>query len=54
MKKTIEFDEVADIYDYYVTIDLDIQFYLQELKGREEILELMCGTGRVSIPLWSW
>lgn len=51
MKKSIEFDHVADIYDYYVTTDLDLQFYLQEFQEREEVLELMCGTGRVSIPL---
>lgn len=33
MKKNINFDEVADIYDFYVNF------------------ELICGTGRVSIPL---
>ncbi len=53
MDKPIVFDDVADIYDYYVTADLDIPFYLQEfkIKGNCDILELMCGTGRVSLPL---
>ncbi len=52
MKNSINFDLVADIYDYYVNVDFDIPFYLNETKDfNEEILELMCGTGRVSIPL---
>lgn len=43
---------VADIYDFYVKVDFDIPFFLNETeKHDEEILELMCGTGRVSIPL---
>lgn len=52
MVKAIEFDDVADIYDYYVNVDLDIPFFREELGSRGgEILELMCGTGRVSLPL---
>ena len=52
MPDTINFDKVADLYDYYVTTDYDIPFYLKECEGyKREILELMCGTGRVSIPL---
>ncbi|MEN6389857.1 MAG: class I SAM-dependent methyltransferase [Syntrophomonas sp.] len=52
MAKAIEFDDVADIYDYYVNVDLDIPFFLEELGNlRGEALELMCGTGRVSLPL---
>ena len=52
MKNSINFNLVADIYDYYVNVDFDIPFYLNETKDfNEEILELMCGTGRVSIPL---
>jgi SAM-dependent methyltransferase len=48
----IDYDSVADIYDLYVTSDLDIGFYLEEAtKVGGKILELMCGTGRVSIPL---
>lgn len=52
MKETINFDKVADIYDFYVNVDFDIPFFLKETEGfYKEILELMCGTGRVSIPL---
>jgi SAM-dependent methyltransferase len=52
MDQSIQFDKVADIYDSYVNVDFDIPFYLKESEGiAEEILELMCGTGRVTIPL---
>jgi SAM-dependent methyltransferase len=48
----IDYDRVADVYDLYVTTDLDIGFYLEEAtKARGRVLELMCGTGRVSVPL---
>ena len=50
--KAINFDKVADIYDHYVKVDFDIPFFLNETENYSgEILELMCGTGRVSIPL---
>jgi len=52
MSKSIQFDDVADLYDAYVTVDFDIPFYLKETAHcKESILELMCGTGRVSLPL---
>jgi ubiquinone/menaquinone biosynthesis C-methylase UbiE len=52
MKNTINFDIVADIYDSYVNVDYDIPFFLKETENYEkDILELMCGTGRISIPL---
>ena len=52
MKETIKFDKVADIYDFYVNVNFDIPFFLKETENfNGEILELMCGTGRVSIPL---
>jgi SAM-dependent methyltransferase len=48
----IDYDRVADVYDLYVTSDLDVGFYVAEAgKVREKVLELMCGTGRVSVPL---
>jgi SAM-dependent methyltransferase len=48
----IDHDRVADIYDLYVAYDFDLAFYVAEAsKARGKILELMCGTGRVSIPL---
>jgi SAM-dependent methyltransferase len=48
----IDYDRVADVYDLYVTSELDIEFYVAEaVKAQGKVLELMCGTGRVSIPL---
>lgn len=52
MKQPINFDYVADIYDFYVNTDFDVKFFMNETKDvKGEILKLMCGTGRVSIPL---
>ena len=51
MEKNIDFDAVADLYDYYVNTDMDIKFYIELCKGKKNILELMCGTGRVSLHL---
>jgi len=49
----IDYDRVADVYALYVTSDLDIAFYVTEAGKAQggKVLELMCGTGRVSIPL---
>ena len=52
MQKSIDFDIVSDLYDYYVNTGLDIPFFMKVTEKIEgEILELMCGTGRVSLPL---
>lgn len=51
MEKNIDFGHVADIYDSYTNVDFDIDFYRILCKGRKNILELMCGTGRISAPL---
>ncbi len=51
LEKTIEFDLVADIYDSYVDVDFDLGFYKDFCKYYGSILELMYGTGRVSLPL---
>jgi len=51
MDKNIDFGHVADIYDYYANVDYDINFFKTLCKGHKNILDLMCGTGRVSIPL---
>ena len=52
MVNTINFDKVADIYDFYVNVDFDVPFFEKVTENYSgEILELMCGTGRVSIPL---
>ncbi len=46
------YDYIADLYDIYVPVTFDIDFFLNETKKTSgEVLELMSGTGRVSIPL---
>ena len=48
----IRFGKVADLYDHYVRVDFDIDFFLNEAKkAGGKVLELTSGTGRVSIPL---
>lgn len=43
---------VADLYDSYVTSTRDIPFFVEEAKRTYgPVLELMSGTGRVSLPL---
>lgn len=51
MEKNIDFGYVADIYDSYTNVDFDVDFFKTLCKGHNNILELMCGTGRISIPL---
>jgi SAM-dependent methyltransferase len=47
-----DYDIVSDIYDVYVPVTFDIDFFVNETKKTSgEVLELMSGTGRVSIPL---
>jgi len=46
------YDYIADLYDIYVPATFDIDFFVAETqKATGEVLELMSGTGRVSIPL---
>lgn len=46
------YDYVADLYDIYVPVTSHIDFFIEETKKSSgEVLELMSGTGRVSIPL---
>jgi len=46
------YDNIADLYDIYVPQTFDINFFVQETKkATGEVLELMSGTGRVSVPL---
>jgi|SRR5215211_3033659 len=43
---------VADLYDDYVTATADIPFFLEEARNVSgPVLELMAGTGRISLPL---
>lgn len=52
MTQPIKYANVADLYDSYVQTTLDIPFLLDQVKGvSSDVLELMCGTGRVSLPL---
>lgn len=47
-----DYDVVADLYEIYVPAAFDIDFFQQETqKAAGEVLELMSGAGRVSIPL---
>ena len=46
------YDIVADLYDTYVPVTFDVDFFINETrKTSGEVLELMSGTGRISIPL---
>ncbi len=52
MVESIDWARIADLYDTYVRADFDIPFFLSETrKTSGEVLELMSGTGRVSLPL---
>lgn len=52
VENLIDYDRVADVYDLYVTQDFDVAFFVAEAKRvRGKVLELMCGTGRLSLPL---
>jgi len=48
----IDYDSVAALYDAYVTVDYDVPFFRAEaLEAKGPVLELMAGTGRLSLPL---
>ena len=48
----MDYSLIADLYDSYVQTALDTPFFLGETRNvKGEVLELMAGTGRVSIPL---
>jgi ubiquinone/menaquinone biosynthesis C-methylase UbiE len=50
--ETNNYDGIANLYDIYVPAEFDIPFFLNEARQISgPILELMAGTGRVSIPL---
>ncbi len=52
MAKINDYDVIADLYDTYVPATFDIDFFIRETKKVSgDVLELMSGTGRVSIPL---
>ena len=52
MADAIDWDRVADLYDTYAQATFDINFFVEEARKEPgSILELMTGTGRMSIPL---
>src|SRR5689334_21897877 len=51
MRKNIDFGPVADLYDVYVQWDVDVPFFRRMCAPVDSVLELMAGTGRLSIPL---
>lgn len=52
MSKNIDFGPAADLYDVYVQWDTDVPFFRRRCAGvAGEVLELMCGTGRLTLPL---
>jgi len=49
---TIDWARVARFYDAYASATFDLPFYLEEARHSPgEVLDLMAGTGRVTIPL---
>jgi len=52
MERRIAWNSVADTYDAFVRADYDIPFFLEYARAaRGPILEVMCGTGRITLPL---
>ena len=50
--RSIDFDPVALWYDLHVRADFDHAFWIEEARRASgRILELMCGTGRLSVPM---
>jgi hypothetical protein len=47
----MDYARVADLYDLYATWEGDIPFFREQAKERHNVLELMSGTGRLSVPL---
>jgi SAM-dependent methyltransferase len=48
----MDYERVAAIYDAYTQKDFDFAFFMDEVKRRPgRALELMAGTGRLSLPL---
>ena len=51
-KEADVYDQMGDFYDFVYSEDFDSDFYLKEAKkAKGKVLELGCGTGRISIKL---
>ena len=52
MQHPVNYSQIADLYDVLVRFEDDIPFFLTEARqAAGSVLDLMCGTGRVSLPL---
>jgi SAM-dependent methyltransferase len=52
LNQSISYSTVAHLYDSYVNTDFDFPFFLKEAReANGKVLELACGTGRLSIRL---
>ncbi|MEC4805524.1 MAG: class I SAM-dependent methyltransferase [Jaaginema sp. PMC 1079.18] len=48
----LNYEKIAHLYDSYLQYTGDLDFFLQECQAiAGSVLELMCGTGRISLPL---
>lgn len=48
----LDYSRIADLYDAYCRFDGDVPYFVRALSGVQgDVLELMAGTGRVSVPL---
>lgn len=46
-----DYSAIYDLYDSYCTFAGDVPFWVGATTGSSEVLELMAGTGRISLPL---
>lgn len=52
MDHAVFYDQVSELYDACIQVDFDVPFFLEEAKrAGGPVLELMSGSGRVSLPL---
>ncbi len=47
----MDYSRVAQFYDVYVKTEFDVPFFLEQARDASQVLELMSGTGRLSVPL---
>ncbi|MGK7927181.1 MAG: class I SAM-dependent methyltransferase [Spirulina sp.] len=52
MNSAMDYEQIAHLYDSYLQFSEDIPFFVEESQKTEGlVLELACGTGRISLPL---